>query len=120
MAKQPSGANGDGSVRRDPKANKSLAIRMVLEAHPGIAPKDAVPLVKKKYGHAIDAKLVSIVKSKIGSRQVAERAKATPRGGSAAVDLDALQAGVVFVRQAGGFVQARDLLSILEGLKTAL
>ena len=120
MVNRPSGAKGDGSVRRDPKANKSLAIRMILEANPGIAPKDAVPLVKKKFGHAIDAKLVSIVKSKIGSRQVAQRAKATPRGGNAAVDLDALQAGVVFGRQAGGFAQARDLLGILESLKTAL
>jgi hypothetical protein len=120
MAKQTPGANGDGSVRQDPKANKSLAIRMVLAANPGIAPKDAVPLLKKQYGHAVDAKLISIIKSKVGSRKVAERAKATPRGGSAAVDLDALQAGVVFVRQAGGFVQARDLLGILESLKTAL
>jgi hypothetical protein len=34
--------------------------------------------------------------------------------------LDALQAGVVFVRQAGGFIEARELLSILESLKTAL
>lgn len=120
MAKQSPGADGDGSARRDPKTNKSLAVRMVLTDSPGIAPKDAVPVVKKKFGHIVDAKFVSIVKSKVGSRQVAERAKATPRGGNAAVDLDALQAGVVFVRQAGGFVQARDLLIILESLKTAL
>lgn len=79
MAKEPSGAKGEGSLRRDPKANKSLAIRMVLQSHPGIAPKDAAPLVKKQYGHAVDPKLISIVKSKIGSRKVAERAKATPR-----------------------------------------
>jgi hypothetical protein len=119
MAKQAAGGKGE-SVRGDPKTNKSLAIRMVLTDNPGIAPKDAAPIVKKKFGHAVDAQMVSIVKSKIGSRQVAERAKATPRGGSAAVGLDALQAGVVFVRQAGGFVQARDLLGILESLKTAL
>ena len=118
MTKHAAGGNGDGSVRKDPKANKSLAIRTVLAANPESVPKDAVPLVKKQYGHAVDAKLVSIVKSKVGSRKVAERAKATPRGGNAAIDLDALQAGVVFVRQAGGFVQAKDLLGILESLKT--
>lgn len=120
MARDSSGSKRQASLRRDPKANKSLAIRMVLAEHPGIAPKDAAPLVKKQYGHMVDPKLVSIVKSKIGSRQVAERAKATPRGGNAAIDMHALQAGVVFVRQAGGFVQARDLLDILESLKTAL
>ena len=113
-------SNGDRSARKDPKTNKSLAIRMVLGDNPGIAPKDAVPLVKKQYGHVVDSKLISIVKSKVGSRRVAEQAKATPRGGNAAIALHALQAGVVFVRQAGGFVQARDLLGILESLKTAL
>ena len=120
MAKHSASSNGEKSTRQDPKNNKSLAIRTVLAAHPGIAPKDAVPLVKKQFGHVVDAKLISIVKSKVGSRKVAEQAKATPRGGNAAVEIDALQAGVVFVRQAGGFVQARDLLGILESLKTAL
>ena len=62
MAKKKSaGAKGD---RKDPKQNKSLAVRNVIKNMPAAKATEIAAAVKKEYGHQISSNMVYMVKAK--------------------------------------------------------
>ncbi len=61
MAKKPTPSKSD---RSDPKKNKSLAIRLVLEKQPAAKTAEIIAAVKKEYGHTVNADRVYMVKTK--------------------------------------------------------
>lgn len=64
------------SDRNDPKKNKSLAIRMVINAMPGAKASEVADAVKKQYGHNIKPNMVYMVKTKTN---MAATSKATKK-----------------------------------------
>ena len=70
MAKKA--AKGD---RKNPKENKSLAIRTALEKMPNAKAAEIAAAVKSDYGHTVTPTLIYLVKSK-------SNIKATRRGAS--------------------------------------
>lgn len=71
MAKKTSAGNND---RLDPKKNKSLAVRNVLQKMPTAKAADVVAAVKKEYGHTIGPNVVYMLKTK-GNMATDGRAK---------------------------------------------
>jgi len=64
--------------RSDPKANKSLAIRTVLNAMPKAKGAEIVAEVKKQFGHTVGVNQVYMTKTKVGMRK---HAKAETKAG---------------------------------------
>jgi hypothetical protein len=61
MAKKATPSNSD---RSDPRKNKSLAIRKVLEKMPHAKATEVVTAVKKEFGHDVQQNMVYMVKTK--------------------------------------------------------
>ena len=78
MAKRA--AKGD---RNDPRDNKSLAIRTILERMPNAKAREIIDAVKTQYGHDVTGTLVYLVKSKANIRKT-RRSKAPGERGAAA------------------------------------
>jgi hypothetical protein len=72
MAKKASTTAAD---RKDPKQNKSLAIRMVLSDMKGAKAKDIVAAVKQKFGHDIQENQVYMVKTKLNKKSAGRRGR---------------------------------------------
>ena len=58
-------AAADKADRNDPKSNKSLAIRTVLDRLPDASAATVAAEVQKNYGHSVAPTLVYLVKSKM-------------------------------------------------------
>lgn len=74
MAKKKSAFSGD---RKDPKQNKSLAIRMVLGKMSGSKASEVAAEVEKQYGHSVSVNQVYMIKTKMNMK--AARPKGQPR-----------------------------------------
>jgi len=75
MAKKA--AQGD---RTDPKQNKSLAIRNILEKMPTATATEIVKAVKAEYGVSVTGTLVYLVKSKANIKTTRQSQKPGQRG----------------------------------------
>lgn len=53
------------SDRNDPRANKSLAIRLTLEKMPNAKASEILDSVKKTYGHDVSQNMVYMIKTKV-------------------------------------------------------
>jgi hypothetical protein len=67
--------------RKDPKNNKTLAIRKVLQAMPKSSGAEIVAEVKKQFGHNISVNRVYMVKTKLNKKP--RSAKAAPAAAAA-------------------------------------
>ena len=99
------------------KSNKSAAIRAYLEAHPGTKPKAVVEALSGQ-GLQISPNLVSIIKTKMGTKRPKHRGSA--QGGSNLVGTNRIQEVVAFVRVCGGMDQAKKALLNAEQLADLL
>jgi hypothetical protein len=73
MAKKKSAFTGD---RNDPKQNKSLAIRTVLQNMPGSKATEIASEVKKQFGHTVGTNQIYMIKTK---SNMARRPKAVQK-----------------------------------------
>ena len=62
MAKKLNKSNSD---RSNPKKNKSLAIRTVLDKMPSAKASEVVSVVKREFGHDVKQNMVYMVKTKM-------------------------------------------------------
>ena len=69
MAKKKTAFTGD---RTDPKQNKSLAIRTVLQGMPSAKATEVAAEVKKQFGHTVSVNQIYMVKTK---KHMARRSK---------------------------------------------
>ena len=117
MAKKAAQSKTD---RSDPKKNKSLAIRLVLEKQPKAATADIIAAVKKEYGHAVDPNRVYMVKTKnnMAADGRPKKSKATKRETpmtSAAMWVDAIKTARQLLKQTGSVPNAIAILKAVEG-----
>ena len=119
MAKKAAANKGD---RSDPKNNKSLAIRNVLEKMPTAKAAEIVEAVKKEYGHAVPTTMVYMIKTKgtmAKSRKRNARAGKAPAAASpmnsAATWVEAINIGRQLLKATGSAANATALLKAIEG-----
>ena len=77
MAKKARAAfSGD---RKDPKQNKSLAIRTVLKGMPNAKGAEIAAEVKKQFGHTVGVNQIYMTKTKVGMRKSSKANKKAGR-----------------------------------------
>jgi hypothetical protein len=111
------------SDRSDPKKNKSLAIRMVLERNPAAKAGEVAAEVKKEFGHEVKQNMVYMVKTKLNmkaQRKGGKRRKTTSANGqatlsSAAQWVEAIKIARNLLRVTGSVADATALLKAVEG-----
>ena len=113
MAKKSSKSN-----RTDPKQNKSLATRLVMEKLPGAKASEIVATVKKEHGHVINPNMVYMIKTK-GNMAADGRAKsAKVESGkplsSAAMWVEAIKLGRQLLKSTGSLANAVALLKAID------
>src|SRR5687768_15224915 len=81
MAKKAAKSKGD---RSDPKQNKSLAIRNVLQKVPKAPAKEVVEAVKSEYGHKVSTAMVYMIKTKSNMAKTRKRRKKAGKAPTAA------------------------------------
>ena len=117
MAKKATSFSGD---RKDPKQNKSLAIRTVLKGMSNAKASEVAAEVKKQFGHAVSVNQIYMIKTKsnIASRTKAERkSAAASRNGklsSAALWVDAIKIAKQLLGATGSVEDAIALLKAIE------
>ena len=120
MAKKSAKSKSD---RADPRKNKSLAIRMVLERNPESKATDVVAEVKKEFGHDVKQNMVYMVKTKLNMKAQGKRGKrrrTTSANGqatlsSAAQWVEAIKIARNLLRVTGSVGDATALLKAVEG-----
>jgi len=115
MAKKAA-ASGDGS---DPKANKSLAIRTVLQKMPTAKPSEVQKAVKAEFGHTVSANMVYLVKTKLNVKKgtkasVGQAGKMQTPMNSAASWLAGIRAARALVAATGSSDNAKALIDALD------
>jgi hypothetical protein len=119
-------------MSNDKKPNKSKRIRDYIDSHPNAAPKDIVAALAQ-YG--VTPSDVGNVRSKLKGAKPSKRAAAksspvdapkpttstsssasAPAGG---INLKALEAGTQFLKEAGSLSNARELLIVIDRIRTA-
>jgi S-adenosylmethionine synthetase len=120
MAKKA--AKGD---RSDPKQNKSLAIRQVLQKMPSASAKEIVEAVKAEFGHKVSTPMVYMIKTKANIKK--GRKGKRGRGGksngvgkpspmnSAATWVNAINIGKQLLNATGSVENATALLKAIAG-----
>jgi hypothetical protein len=108
------------SNRKDPKTNKSLAIRMVLGKLAGAPAKEVAAAVKKEYGHDVNANRIYMVKTKqnMAGDGRAKRPKSAGNGSpmtSAALWVDAIKTARQLLKQTGSVANATALIKAVDG-----
>lgn len=107
------------SDRSDPKKNKSLATRLVMEKMPGAKASEVVGNVKKDYGHVINPNMVYMIKAKtnMASDGRVKKAKVDGDGplSSAALWVDAIKLGRQLLKSTGSLANSIALLKAIEG-----
>src|SRR5215208_3483663 len=107
------------SDRADPRKNKSLAIRTVLEKMPAAKATDVVAAVKKEFGHDVRQNMVYMVKTKANMAADGRPRSNTGRSGdnpisSAAQWVDAIKIARQLLRATGSVANATALLKAIE------
>jgi hypothetical protein len=108
------------SDRKDPRKNKSLAIRTVLARMPKAKAVDVVAAVKKDFGHDIKLNMVYMVKTKAnmaanGKPKAAGGARDKSHLSSPAEWVEAIRYARQLLRAAGSVSTATALLKAIEG-----
>jgi hypothetical protein len=117
MAKKQNAFKGD---RKDPKQNKSLAIRMVLKSMPASKATEVAAEVKKQFGHAVSVNQIYMIKTKTSMKKRAksERKSAAAatngRLSSAAMWVDAIKLAKLLLAATGSVENAVSLLKAIE------
>jgi hypothetical protein len=109
-----------GSVdRSDPRKNKSLAIRTVLQRMPSAKAKEVAAAVHKEFGHKVGQNMIYMVKTK--SNMAADgrprRSKSVARDNpmtTAALWIDAIKLGRELLHATGSVANATALLKALD------
>jgi hypothetical protein len=113
MAKKATAFKGD---RSDPKQNKSLAIRTVLQGMPAAKAIDVAAEVKKQFGHTVSVNQIYMIKTKNSMARrpkSVRKAAAASRNGkltSAALWVDAIKIAKQLLGATGGVENATSLL----------
>lgn len=106
--------------RKDPKNNKSLAIRKVLESMPKASGAEVAAEVKKQYGHNVGVNRVYMVKTKINkkprrSKVTAAAAATAPHKLSSATQwVEAIRLAKKLLEVTGSVSDATALLKAVE------
>ncbi|OAI54413.1 hypothetical protein AYO47_02895 [Planctomyces sp. SCGC AG-212-M04] len=104
------------SDRTNPKSNKSLAIRTVLQKMPNGKAADVAAAVKKEYGHTVGANIIYMVKTKM-NMAADGRAKSQSKGStpmnSAALWITAINSARELIKATGSVANATALLKAL-------
>jgi hypothetical protein len=116
-------------MSNEKKPNKSKRIRDYIEAHPNTAPKDIVTALSQ-YG--VTPSDLGNVRSKLkgsksSKRSIAKRGAAVaqkttvspPVAASPGINLKALEAGTLFLKEAGSLSNAKELLIVIDRIRTA-
>jgi len=117
MAKKTKAFSGD---RKDPKQNKSLAIRTVLKGMPSSKASEVAAEVKKQFGHAVSVNQIYMIKTKksmIQRTQAERKAAAASSNGklsSAALWVDAIRLAKQLLNATGSVDNAISLLKAIE------
>jgi hypothetical protein len=108
------------SDRSDPRKNKSLAIRKVLERMPKAKASEVVAGVKKEFGHDVKQNMVYMIKTK--ANMAADGRSRTPAGSidgaamsSASQWVEAIKVARQLLRMTGSAANAAALLKAIEG-----
>jgi hypothetical protein len=118
MAKKVRAFTGD---RTDPKQNKSLAIRTVLETMPASKANEVAAEVKKQFGHAVSVNQIYMIKAKAGMAKRPKRSRkaGSPSGNgrlsSAALWVDAIKIAKQLLAATGSVDNATALLKAIAG-----
>ena len=115
MAKQ---ATSNGTDRADPRKNKSLAIRKILERMPDAKATEVMAVVKKEFGHEIKQNMVYMVKTKANMAadgRPRDKSGDANRISSAAEWVDAIKVGRHLLRATGSVANATALLRAIDG-----
>ena len=113
MAKKRKAFSGD---RTDPKQNKSLAIRTVLQSMPTNKAADVAAEVKKQYGHSVGSNQIYMIKTKLNmsrnTKAVRRASKSSARGklSSAVMWVDAIKIAKHLLEATGSVENATALL----------
>ena len=122
----------NATMSNDKKPNKSKRIRDYIKDHPSAAPKDIVAALSQ---FGVTPSDVGNVRSKLKSSKPGKRAgsktgtsvaqKSTASSSvpsaatSAGINLKALEAGTQFLKEAGSLSNARELLIVIDRIRTA-
>lgn len=130
LAREEESTSENATMANDKKPNKSKRIRDYIEEHPNDAPKDIVAALSQ-YG--VTPSDVGNVRSKLKGTKPARRAynkssastAAKPAASvqtaaaSAGINLKALEAGTMFLKEAGSLRNAQELLIVIDRIRTA-
>ncbi len=118
MARRKS-TSGTGD-RTDPKTNKSLAVRTILQKMPTAKAKDVAAAVKKEFGHSVGPNMIYMVKTKTNMASDGRPKRRKSAGSStpmtsAALWVDAIKTARQLLQQTGSVANATALLKAIEG-----
>jgi hypothetical protein len=102
--------------RADPRSNKSLAIRNVLEKMPKAKGAEIIAAVQSEYGHKVTPTLVYLVKSKAGvkaSRRAAGKGKPATKTSNMEW-IESIRQARRLLQSAGGLDNAVAILKAVE------
>lgn len=115
MARKKSKAGS--SARTDPRKNKSLAIRNVLQSMPKAKASEICAAVKKEYGHVVSQNMVYMVKTKTNmaanGRARVQGSRTSPMT-SPALWVEAIKIGRQLLTATGSVANATALLKALD------
>ena len=105
--------------RSDPRKNKSLAIRTVLQKMPGAKAADVAAAVKKDFGHKVGRNMIYMVKTKsnMASDGRPRRTRSSPRDNPMATGaqwVEAIKLARELLKATGSVANATALLKALE------
>jgi hypothetical protein len=116
MAKKAASKSGYS----DPRKNKSLAIRSVLQKLPGASAADVAARVQKDYGHDVPKNLIYMVKAKTNMaadgrpKKVAGGSKSDGPMNSAATWVEAIKLARQLLKSTGSMANAVALLKAVD------
>ena len=109
------------SSRTNPKKNKSLAVRIVIEKNPSAGPTEVAGLVKKQFGHTVSPAVVSTIKAKAkGKKPGPKKATKVQQSPMQVMAHEALDTAFEFVGKVGGLLHAQALIDKLKAFKEGL
>jgi hypothetical protein len=105
--------------RTDPKKNKSLAIRLVLQKKPNAKASEVATVVKKEYGHTINPNQIYMIKTKAnmasdGRPRKTKASKSDTPLTSAALWVDAIKTARLLLKATGSVPNAIAILKAID------
>lgn len=108
------------SGRKDPKKNKSLALRLVLKKMWNSPATAVIETVKKEYGHQVKPNMVYMIKTKMNMASRKKESKPTPKTNGAPLTTPAMWVHAIklarqLLKEAGNVDNAVSLLKAVDG-----